>query len=162
MKKDTPFVWQTEHHRAFQSLKKIITEAPVLACYDPEKDSVIQSDASLNGIGCLLMQDGKPVCYASRLLSDTESRYSNIQRELLAACWSLERFSHYVFSKQVVVKTDHKPLERIWKKRIPSASPRLQRLLLKMSNTAWKWDTFKAKQRYCGCPIQSLLHGIPW
>ena len=73
MKKDTPFVWQTEHHRAFQGLKQIITEAPVLACYDPEKDSVIQSDASFNGIGCVLMQDGKPVCYASRSLSDTES-----------------------------------------------------------------------------------------
>ena len=160
MKKDTHFVWQPEHHRAF--LKQKITEAPVLACYDQEKDSVIQSDPSLNGIGCVLMQDGNPVCYASWSLSDTELRYSNIERELPAACWSLERFSHYVFGKQVVVKTDHKPLERIWKKRIPSASPRLQRLLLKMSNTAWKWDTFKAKQRYCECPIQSLLHGIPW
>ena len=85
----------------------------MLACYDPEKDSVIQSGTSLNGIGCVLMQDGKPVCYASRSLSDTESRYSNIERELPAACWSLERFSHYVFGKQVVVKTDHKPLERI-------------------------------------------------
>ena len=94
MKKDTPFVWQPEYHRAFQSLKEIITEAPVLAYYDPEKDNVIKSDASLKGIGCVLMSDGKPVYYANRSLSDTESRYSNIERELLAACWSLERFSH--------------------------------------------------------------------
>ena len=79
------------------------------------------------------MPHGKPVCYANRSLSDTESRYSNIERELLAACWSLERFSHYFFGKQVVVETDHKPLESIWKKSIPIASPRLQRLLLKMS-----------------------------
>ena len=133
MKKDTPFVWQPEHHRAFQSLKQIITEAPVLAYYDPEKDNVIQSDASLKGIGYVLMPDGKPVCYANRSLSDTESRYSNIERELLADCWSLERFSHYFFGKQVVVETDHKPLESRWKKSIPSASPRLQRLLLKLS-----------------------------
>ena len=132
MKKDIPFVWQPEHHRAFQSLKQIITEAPVLAYYDPEKDNVIQSDASLKEIGRVLMPDGKPVCYANQSLNDTESRYSNIEKELLASCWSLERFSHYVFGKQVVVETDHKPLESIWKKSIPSASPRLQRLLLKM------------------------------
>ena len=50
MKKDTPFVWQSEHLRAFQNVKRIITEAPVLAYYDPEKDNVIQSDASLKGI----------------------------------------------------------------------------------------------------------------
>ena len=133
MKKDTPFLWQPEHHRAFQSLKQIITEAPVLAYYDPEKDNVIQSDASLKGIGCVLMQDGKPVCYPSRSLSDTESRYSNIERELRAACWSLERSSYYVYGKQLIVETDNKPLESIWKKSILSVSPRLQRLLLKMS-----------------------------
>ena len=71
MKKDTPFVWQPEHTKAFQNLNHIITEAPVLAYYDPEKDNVIQSDASQRGIRCVLMRDGKPVCYASRSLSDT-------------------------------------------------------------------------------------------
>ena len=50
MKKDTSFVWQPEHLRAFQTVKRIITEAPVLAYYDPEKDNVIQSGASQKGI----------------------------------------------------------------------------------------------------------------
>ena len=132
MKKDTPFVWQPEHTEAFHNLKHIIIEAPALACYDPEKENVIQSDANQRGIGCVLMQDGKPVCYASRSLSNTESRYSNIERELFVACWPLERFNHYVFGKQVLIETHHIPLESIWKKNIPSASPRLQRVLLKM------------------------------
>ncbi|CAB3997901.1 retrotransposon-like family member retr-1, partial [Paramuricea clavata] len=132
-KKDVPFMWQPEQQQAFQELKQVITEAPVLSYYNPEKKNLIQSDASLKGIGCVLMQDGKPVCYASRSLSETESRYSNIERELLAACWSLEKFNHYVFGKKVVIETDHKPLESIWKKSITSASPRLQRLLLRMS-----------------------------
>ena len=169
MKKDTPFVWQPEHHRAFQSLKQIITEAPVLAYYDPEKDNVIQSDASLKGIGCVLMQDGKPVCYASRSLSYTQSRYSNIERELLAACWSLERSSHYVYGKQLVVKTDHKPLESIWKKSIPSASPRLQRLLLKMSKYSVEMRYIQRKtnviadalSRVCCMESPDEGHGIP-
>ena len=79
------------------------------------------------------MQDGRPVCHASRSLIETESRYSNIERELLAACWSLEKFNHYVFGKKVIIETDHKPLESIWKKTIMSASARLQRLLLKVA-----------------------------
>ena len=71
------------------------------------------------------MQDGRPVCYASQSLSKTESGYSNIERELIAACWSLEMFNHYVFGKKVIIETNHKPLESIWKKTIMSASPRL-------------------------------------
>ena len=125
MKKDVKFVWQPEHQRAFQNLKQAITEVPVLAFYDPEKENLIQSDASLKGIGCVLTQEGKPVCYASRSLTETESRYSNIERELLAACWSLEKLNHYVFGKKVVIETDHKPLGSIWKKSISSAPPRL-------------------------------------
>ena len=73
MKKETPFMWQAEHQKAFESLKQVITEAPVLAYYDPEKDNLIQSDASLQGIGCVLIQDSRPVCYASRSLTETES-----------------------------------------------------------------------------------------
>ena len=74
-------MWQAEHQKAFESLKQVITEAPVLAYYDPEKDNLIQSDASLLGIGCVLIQDGRPVCYTSRSLIETESRYNNIERE---------------------------------------------------------------------------------
>ena len=98
-KKDVPFMWQPEQQQAFQELKQVITEAPVLSYYNPEKENLIQSDASLKGIGCVLMQDGKPVCYASRSLSETESRYSNIERELLAACWSLETTSLCVWQE---------------------------------------------------------------
>ena len=81
MKKEMPFMWQAEHQKAFESLKQVITEAPVLAYYNPEKNNLLQSDANLQGIGCVLMQDSRPVCYASRSLTKTESRYSNIEKE---------------------------------------------------------------------------------
>ena len=77
------------------------------------------------------------------------SRYSNIERELLAACWSLERFKHYVLGKQVVVETDHKPMESIWKKSIPSASPHLQRLL-------WKMLKYNVEMRYSQCKTNAI------
>ena len=88
----------------------------------------------MHGLGCMLLQGGKPVCYASMSLTEAESRYSNIERELLAACWSLEKFHHYVYGKSLVIETDHKPPASIWKKSIASALPHLQCLLLCMSN----------------------------
>lgn len=161
MKKDVPFVWQPEHQRAFQNLKQAITEVPVLAYYDPEKENLIQSDASLKGIGCVLTQEGKPVCYASRSLTETESRYSNIERELLAACWSLEKLNHYVFGKKVVIETDHKPLESIWKKSISSAPPRLQRLLLKMAKYNVKIRYIQGKSNVIADALSRISHMEP-
>ena len=114
-------------------MKKIITEAPILSYYNRDKESIIHSYANLKGLGCVLVQDGKPVCYTSRSLTDAVSRYCDIERELLAACWSMEKIYHYIYGKQVVVETDHKSLQSIWKKSISCASPRLQRLLLKMT-----------------------------
>ena len=161
MKKDVPFVWQPEHQRAFQNLKQAITEVPVLAYYDPEKENLIQSDASLKGIGCVLTQEGKPVCYASRSLTETESRYSNIERELLATCWSLEKLNHYVFGKKVVIETDHKPLESIWKKSISSAPPRLQRLLLKMAKYNVQIRYIQGKSNVIADALSRISHMEP-
>ena len=84
MKKEVPFVWQPEHQRAFLELKQVITEASVLAYYDSNKENMIQSEASMKGLGCVLLEDERPVYYKSRTLSDAERRYSNIERKLLA------------------------------------------------------------------------------
>ena len=89
-------------------MKKIITEAPILSYYNRDKESIIHSYANLKGLGCVLVQDGKPVCYTGRSLTDAVSRYCDIERELLAACWSMEKIYHYIYGKQVVVEKDHK------------------------------------------------------
>ena len=73
-------------------------------------------------------------------LTDAESRYSNNERELLAACWSLTTVNHYIYGKNMRLETDHEPSESIWKKSISStASLKLQRLLLRMA----KYDVDK-------------------
>ena len=87
----------------------------------------------MKGLGCVLLQDGKPVIYASRSLTPGEQRYSNIERELLGVVFALERLHQYVYGYTVVVQTDHLPLVSIWKKTIAASSPRLQRLLLRLS-----------------------------
>ena len=82
----------------------------MLAYFDRSKASTIQSDASKKGLGAVLIQDDKPVIYASRALTETEQSYSNIERELLSVVFALERFHHYVYGCTAMVQTDHKPL----------------------------------------------------
>ena len=123
LKEGVEYLWSPEADKAFNNIKCSITTAPVPSYFDPMKDTIIQSDASLNGLGCALIQDEKPVCYASRSLTNAETRYSNIERELLAAMWSLEHFNHYIEGSHVVLQTDHKPLVSIWNKSIHTASP---------------------------------------
>ena len=71
--------------------------------------------------------------YASRTLTDTECKHSNIERELLGVLFGLERLYHYTFGKPITVETDHQPLTSIWKKTVATSSPRLQRLLPKLA-----------------------------
>jgi len=94
-------------------LKCMITQATVLAFYNPTKDLVIENDACEYGLGSVLLQNGKPIAYASRSLSDAETRYAQIECEMLAVVFGLEKFHHYVYGRHVKVITDHKPLVSI-------------------------------------------------
>ena len=145
LKEGVEYLWSSEADKAFNNIKCSITTAPVLSYFDPKKDTIIQSDASLNGLGCALIQDEKPVCYASRSLTNAETRYSNIERELLAVMWSLEHLNHYIEGSHVVLQRDHKPLVGIWNKSIHTASPRIQRLLLRMSQYSVTLEYIKGK-----------------
>ena len=108
MKEHVDYVWSTEADKAFNDIKWSITQAPILQFFDPKKETIIQSDASMNGLGCTLIQDEKPVCYASRALTETESRYSNIERELLAAknCETCQKHAPKQGQEQILV---HEP-----------------------------------------------------
>ena len=82
---------------------------------------IITCDASKSGLGALLLQEGKPVTYASRALSDAEMRYAQIEKKLLAVVFASTKFHQYVYGKDVVVESDHKPLEMIAKKALVAA-----------------------------------------
>ena len=82
----------------------------MLAYFDRSKANTIQSEASKKGLGAVLIQDDKPVIYASTALTEMEQSYSNIARELLSVIFALERFHHYVYGYTAMVQTDHKPL----------------------------------------------------
>src|SRR6218665_1925953 len=84
----------------------------------------LAGDASQAGLGAVLMQDGRPVEYASRALTPTEERYAQIEKELLAICFAMDRFHIYVYGRHVTIETDHKPLIAIKKKKPLSSAPR--------------------------------------
>ena len=78
-------------------------------------------------------QEEKPIAFASKSLSDCESRYANIERELLAVVFGCERFHTYLYGQSFIVESDHKPLSSIHLKHLTSAPPRLQRMLLRLA-----------------------------
>ena len=110
-RKDAPWNWSSEQDQAFANVQRLVTEAPVLRYYDPSLDLTIQCDASQSGLGAALLQNGKPIEYASRSLTDTETRYAQIEKEMPAIVFSLERFNQYTFGRHVHIESDHKPLE---------------------------------------------------
>ena len=93
---------------------------------------IIQVDAYSRGLGATLLQEKGPIEYRSKLLTETESRYSNIEREMLAVVHGLEKFHYYVYGRGVTVETDHKPLEAIFKKHLTAAPPRIARMMLRV------------------------------
>ncbi len=80
-----------------------------------------------------MLQDGKPLEYASRSLTDSEQKYDQIEKECLAIVYALEKFHQYTFGRMTIVETDHKPIESIVKKPLSKAPKRLQIMLLRMS-----------------------------
>ena len=132
MKSDVEFKCGKQQEEAFRQIKEILTAAPVLAYYDVKRPVTITCDASKSGLGAVLLQEGKPVAYASRALTDAETRYAQIEKEPLAVVFGFERFNQYTYARHVEVETDHKPLEAITKKPLSMAPPRLQRMLLRL------------------------------
>lgn len=123
------FKWEDKHKKEFDELKEFILSDQVLAIYDPSKEVTIETDASKNGLGCVITQEGRPVSYASRTLSKSEIKFSQIEKELLAIVFACTRFHYYLYGRAFVVESDHKPLESLFKKDIDESPIRLQRMM---------------------------------
>ena len=112
-----------------------------LQYFDSTQPLTIQVDASQRGLGAVLRQANGPVEFASKLWTAAESRYSNIEREILAVLFGLEKFHCYAYDRPVVVESDHKPLEAIFKKHLSSVPPRIARMMLRI-------QTYDAQIKY--------------
>ena len=138
LKKDNVFHWEEQQTRSFQQVKSLIAKANTtpLRYYDRNLPVTVQADASLRGLGACLIQQHKgkdqPIAFASKSLTDAETRYANIERELLAIVFACQCFSTYLLGRSFVAESDHKPLEMIAMKNLANVPPRLQRMLLEL------------------------------
>ena len=130
--KDAVWCWQDQHDAAYTALKKAIVQPQALQYYDPLKEVTLTGDASQNGLGAACLQEGKPVAYSSRAMTETEGRYAQIEKELLAVLFACNKFDHYIFGRRVTVETDHQPLITIMKKPLHMAPTRLQKMMMKL------------------------------
>ncbi|KAL0543865.1 hypothetical protein IC582_018970 [Cucumis melo] len=110
-RKGAPFVWSKACEDSFQTLKQKLVTAPVLTVPDGSGNFVIYSDASKKGLGCVLMQQGKVVAYASRQLKSHEQNYHTHDLELAAVVFALKIWRHYLYGEKIQIFTDHKSLK---------------------------------------------------
>ncbi|KAI3667584.1 hypothetical protein L6452_42650 [Arctium lappa] len=113
-RKNVKFHWTDAQEQAFQTLKRKLCEAPILSLPDGSEDFVVYSDASKMGLGCVLMQRGKVIAYASRQLKDHEKNYPTHDLELAAVVFALKLWRHYLYGAKCTLFTDHKSLKYIF------------------------------------------------
>ena len=111
LQKNVRFEWSEKCQASFEKLKAFLTEAPVLTQPTYGKEYVIFSDASLNGLGCVLMQESKVVAYASRQLKPHEKNYPTHDLEFAAIMFALKIWRHNLYGEKCFIYTDHKSLK---------------------------------------------------
>ena len=104
---------------------------PVLTYYSPKNQTTFQTDASVKGLGACLLQDDRPVYFASKALADVQKGYMVIELEWLAVAWAMEEFHHFLYASHFILETDQKLHEAIFSKSLNQATSRLQQILIR-------------------------------
>ena len=112
--KGLKFEWSDDCERSFQELKNRLVTAPILTIPSGSRGFVVYSDASHQGLGCVLMQHGKVIAYASRQLKPYERSYPTHDLELAAVVFALKIWKHFLFGETCEIFTDHKSLKYLF------------------------------------------------
>nr|GEX29770.1 reverse transcriptase [Tanacetum cinerariifolium] len=144
MRKGEKFVWNEEREKSFEELKQHLVSAPVLTLPSGSGRFQIYSDASKKGLGCVFMQHGKVIAYASRQLKPYEVNYPTRDLELAAVVFALKIWRHYLYGESCDVFTDHKSLKYIFTQRELNMRQRLWLELLKDYDTNIQYHPGKA------------------
>ena len=131
--------WTQEQEKAFLKLKEQVTKPQTMAYFDDKSQTEVIVDASPIGLGAILAQEDKRgqrkiIAYASRALTDVESRYSQTEREALAVVWACEHFHLYLFGQNFTVISDHKPLEGIFNRPMSRTNVRIERWCIRLQS----------------------------
>ncbi|XP_053692225.1 uncharacterized protein K02A2.6-like [Sabethes cyaneus] len=139
--KGAKFKWTTERLRAFERLKAALANPQHLGYYNPRNKTILITDASDNGLGAVLVQvthnEPRVISYASKTLSQTERKYSTIDKEALGVAWACDRFQMYLTGLQFTILTDHKPLLNIFNEK-STPNKRQERWVLRMQSYRYR------------------------
>ncbi|GKE19855.1 putative reverse transcriptase domain-containing protein, partial [Tanacetum coccineum] len=114
IRKNQKYEWGVDQEEAFQTLKDNLCNAPILSFPNRAKDFAVYYDASNQGLGCVLMQRGKVIAYASQKLKIHEKNYITHDLELGVVVFALNIWRHYLYETKSVIYTDHKSLQHIF------------------------------------------------
>lgn len=136
--KDAKFEWTNECRNSFNRAKEILQSDLLLTHYDPKIDLLVAADASVDGIGAVILHrypngSQKAIEHASRALTPAEKNYGQIEKEALSLIFAIKKFHKMIWGRSFTLQTDHQPLLAIFgsKKGIPvHSSSRLQRWAL--------------------------------
>lgn len=153
LSKKNSWIWGADQEIAFRELKKALISPPVLAMYDPNRDTKVSADASSYGLGDVLLQkwedDWRPVFYASRSLSPTKQRYAQVEKEALGLTWACERFRDFLLGKHFCLETDHKPLlSLLGAQALDLLPPRIQRFRMRLMRYSYSIVHVPGKSLY--------------
>ncbi|UYV61752.1 K02A2.6-like [Cordylochernes scorpioides] len=132
LRKNVVWHWGPKQDGEFDHIKECVRNAPSLAHFDKSKMLILQCDASKDAMGAALLQEDRPLAFASASFSDSQKQYSQIEKELLSVYYGCKKFEYLLSGHTFVVQTDHQPLLPLVKKPLSEISPRLQRLVMKL------------------------------
>jgi len=114
------FIWTTEATSAFNALKQVMAQTPVLQLPDFNQPFVVETDACSTGIGAVLMQGGRPIAYLSKALGPTHQHLSIYEKEFLALIMAVEKWRSYLQRQEFVIQSDHKSLSYLAEQNLQS------------------------------------------
>ncbi|GJU11864.1 reverse transcriptase domain-containing protein [Tanacetum coccineum] len=158
LEKNTPFIFSEECIQAFQTLKKKLTEAPILIAPNWDQPFELMCDASDYAIGAVLGQriekHFRPIHYASKTMTEAESNYTTTEKEMLAVVYAFEKFRSYLIMNKSIVYTDHSALKYLFAKK--DAKARLLRWVLLLQEFDFKVIDTKGAENYAADHLSRL------
>ncbi|GJV86547.1 reverse transcriptase domain-containing protein [Tanacetum coccineum] len=158
LEKNTPFIFSEDCIQAFQTLKKKLTEAPILIAPNWDQPFEIMCDASDYAIGAVLGQriekHFRPIHYASKTMTEAETNYTTTEKEMLAVVYAFEKFRSYLIMNKSVVYTDHSALKYLFNKK--DAKARLLRWILLLQEFDFSVIDTKGAENYAADHLSRL------
>lgn len=145
-----------EYVKAFQKLKILLKNDPILIHPDFHKHFTLTTDASNFSLGAVLTQENRPIAYASRSLNGHEQRYSTIEKELLGMVWATKHFRPYLYGRKFTIRTDHRPL--VWLNNMKEPNSKLQRWKIKLNEFDFQVEYIKGKENVVADGLSRITH----